>query len=118
MSVETNFLPNPFGTVDLPSRQCLWGNCSGHGAPSDGDGRDGFTYVDLDDGTFYVKESGVWVAQTAGTGAGLTYHSGAALDPNGVIVGSPGDVYFSKPSGGGDGSVWWKTSGAGNTGWE
>jgi hypothetical protein len=50
-----------------------------------------------------------------GGGAGLTYYQGAGFDPNGVQVGSVGDVYHSRVALGGDGSTWWKVSGTGTT---
>lgn len=54
---------------------------------------------------------------TGNSGAN-TNHYGAALDPNGVVTGRPGDWYKSLISLGGDGSAWFKASGNGNTGWE
>lgn len=54
-----------------------------------------------------------------GGGGGGSNTSGAAFDPNGSVTGSPGDIYKSAISLGGDGSEWFKVSGtATNTGWE
>lgn len=53
-----------------------------------------------------------------GGGSGSTNHIGADFDPNGIVTGAVGDTYLSALSLGGDGSVWYKTSGSGNTGWE
>lgn len=43
---------------------------------------------------------------------------GSALDPNGVVVGAVKDMYKSAVALGGDGSLWVKTTGTGDTGWE
>ncbi len=52
-------------------------------------------------------------------GGGAAFTAAAGLDPNGVVIGSPGDAYKSAISLGGDGSRWDKVSGvATDTGWE
>lgn len=88
---------------------------------SDTPGFEGDVIVTLTE-EFYKYVSGVWTLMSiggAGGGAGLTYYQTGALDPNGSVTGSVGDVFHSRVSLGGDGSTWWKVSGnATNTGWE
>jgi hypothetical protein len=121
MSHERNYVPDPSGNV-LPSSCGTAQVTTGNGAPTcvSVEGR---IYIDLDTGDFYEYQSGSWVIMFSsgggGGGAGLTYYQGAGLDPNGVQVGSVGDVYHSRLGLGGDGSTWWKVTGtATNTGWE
>jgi len=115
---ETNFSPQIFWSgFTFPTTGCISGNCFGSGAPSNADGFDGYTYIDESSDDFYVKVNGAWVMRqaAAGTGAGLTMYQGAALDPNGSISGSVGDMYHSKTTLGGDGSTWVKISGTSST---
>jgi len=60
----------------------------------------------------------VSILAAGGGGSGSTNRIGADFDPNGIVTGAVGDTYLSALSLGGDGSVWYKTSGTGNTGWE
>lgn len=117
---QVNYVPNPATADPSPGgMKCVGGSCAGYGPPSDTSGFNGYTYVDLSSGDLYVKYGDIWVIQAAGTGAGLTYHQGAFLDPNGNVTGSIGDVYHSRVASGGDGSTWWKVSGTNsNTVWE
>jgi hypothetical protein len=121
MPFEQNYVPDPSGNV-LPSSCGISFLTTGIGAPTcvSNEGR---IYIDLATGDFYRYVSGAWVIQFTtgggGGGAGLTYYQGSALDPNGTITGSIGDVYHSRLGLGGDGSTWWKVTGtATNTGWE
>lgn len=120
MSHEQNYVPDPTGNVP-PSSCGLSFLTTGTGAPTcvSNEGR---VYIDLSTGDFYQYQSGSWVLVFStgggGGGAGLTYYQGAHLDPNGNVTGSVGDVYHSRIAVGGDGSVWWKTTGtATDTGW-
>lgn len=119
MPFETNYVPDPSGSV-LPSSCGLSFVTTGSGAPTCVS-TEGRIYIDIVTGDFYRYVSGAWVLQFStggGGGAGLTYHQGAHLDPNGNVTGSVGDVYYSRIAVGGDGSVWWKTTGtATDTGW-
>lgn len=119
-----NYSPNPSGTVDSDSYGNL-GNLKGYGDPNGVVyGRAGWSYYDRSTDELYFNtgdgRNTTWTQFVAvgGNGAGLTYHQSGALDPNGSVVGTVGDVFHSRVSQGGDGSVWWKVSGTGNTGWE
>lgn len=120
MPFETNYVPDPSGNV-LPSSCGPTTVATSSGAPTCG-GFEGQINIDITTGDFYEYQSGAWVLVFStgggGGGAGLTYYQGADLDPNGVVTGSVGDVYHSRIAVGGDGSVWWKTTGtATDTGW-
>lgn len=120
MPFEQNYVPDPSGNV-LPSNCGLSFFTTGTGAPTCNT-ESGRFYIDIGTGDFYENQGGSWVLVFStgggGGGAGLTYYQGSALDPNGVVTGSIGDVYYSRIAVGGDGSVWWKTTGtATNTGW-
>lgn len=60
-----------------------------------------------------------WKLLDVATAVGVNVTIDSYLDPNGVLVGSPGDIYKSAAALGGDGSVWFKVSGtATDTVWE
>lgn len=121
---QSNYSPDPSGDVQTVSYGNL-GNLHGSGDPNGVVfGRPGWTYYDDAGDALYVNtgedRNSEWTefTGTAGSGAGLTYHQSGALDPNGSVTGTVGDVFHSRVSQGGDGSTWWKVSGSGNTGWE
>jgi hypothetical protein len=93
---------------------------SGSGSPEGViSARPGQTYVDVDTGDFYVKQSGGigstgWTLVTGGGGGGghvFLYHGTG--DPNGVVTASVPASYYT------DAGDWWNKTGAGstNTGW-
>lgn len=112
---ETNFLPNPnYSGYYGPSGNCIHGNCYGSGAPSDGFGNNGFTYIDVDSGDFYVKFGDTWTIQTGGGGSGTDrVFDGSFGNPNGNVTATGAAIYTDD-----DGSFWRHDSaGTNNTNW-
>lgn len=123
---EVNYLPNPASPIETPPFFYSDSTIAGYGSPEGVvPAWPGTHYTDRDNGDTYIKQSGDgtltgWAQEAGGGGggAGLTYYQGAFLDPNGNQTGSVGDVYKSRISLGGDGTVWWKETGNNtNTGW-
>lgn len=110
--------PGPQPPTSEPTSNAL-GNLTGSGSPegvvsaSPGGG-----YVDTDDGTLYVKVTGVgstgWMAVSGGGGSGVVYNSSGNGTPEGVVSGAPGRTYWDALN-----SVFYvKKTGTGNTGWQ
>lgn len=71
---------------------------------------------DVAPGTNLLDGSKVSPSGLAGPASGGFF--GANNDPNGTVVGSPPNYYFSSPALGGNGSFWLKDTGTStNTGW-
>jgi hypothetical protein len=118
--------PNGFGVLDI-----IAGVNGGNtfylcgfedGGPDAPFGLDGFIVNDNNaDPIFWVKRSNNTIAgRTLRVGfapASTAQWSAGAGNPNGVVVGSPGDIY-SNTNGGANTTLWVKESGVGtNTGW-
>lgn len=100
---------SPVAVSPLPSS--MFSGNSGVGAPSNADGNDGDTYVDLSTGSFYTKSGGTWAVVTgAPGGSGLT----GVINPNsgGGVPAAIGTSYANTANF----TLWFKT-GAGNTAW-
>lgn len=102
---------SPAAVSPLPTS--MFSGNSGVGAPSNADGNDGDTYVDLTTGTFYTKSGGTWAVATGGVGpaggSGL-YGSGS---PEGVKTAAPGTTYLDIDNN----AFWVKETGVLAIGW-
>ena len=99
-------------TMPSPLPSSGGGGASGVGVPNNADGDDGDTYVNITNGDFYTKSGGVWIQ----SGLGIPGGSGASGvgSPEGVVSASPGTSYVDTAP---PYDVYFKVSGAGNTGW-
>lgn len=120
---EINYEPNPRSTeVIVPRRYGNLGNLHGDGDPNGVVyGRGGWSYYDdLSDDLYINTGSGynsTWTLFAGGGGGGPDVKFGAFADPNGNVTGSVDDIYKSVESLGGDGTLWIKHTGSGDTGW-
>lgn len=94
----------------------------GSGPPASTPTVNGAHYTDTLNGDAYIStgtsSAADWKLLDVATAVGVNVTIDSYLVPNGVLVGSPGDMYKSAEDLGGDGSLWFKISGvATNTGW-
>lgn len=115
---EGNYTPDPRSPVVLPTIYYSDTTIAGHGTPEGSVvAWPGATYVDVDSGDRYTKETGNgtadgWTADgSGGGGTGGTY-SGSGT-PEGSQTGDPGNLYWDATNN----VLYVKDTGTGNTGW-